>query len=287
MRLTPFYAVGFALSCFLGLQQTLAEKPEFLLVIEGSRITAEQAEALERSLENDPDDLAARTKLLAYYSLGRGGNTPAAKAARAKHVAWVIENCPDSSLAGAPYTTMTPGDGEGFYQAKELWLKQATRHAQNPAVLGNAANFLTLWERDAAEKFLKQAKELDPLNAEWPNDLAHLYQLDAQGAPTPEARREWAAKALAEQRRAVELAPDERDRMFYLTDLPEMAVDAGRLDEAKTAARRLIDPAGRHPDERNDRPAMHRGHIALGRVAARGRRGGGQAAPVGRGQDGS
>ena len=204
--------------------------------------------------------------MLGYY-FRRHIRSPAAKAARAKHVLWVIENRPESPVAGSPYAQLDPIlDGEAYARAKALWLKQAGRHEKDPAVLGNAADFFLIWEKDTAQDLLEQAKALDPKNPDRSSALARLYQLHARHAGL-KASRELAARALAEQQRAVELSPQGTDRFYLLTDLPEMARDADRAEEAKQFAERLLAEATRYPKDWNYGNALHKAHVALGHLA--------------------
>lgn len=134
-------------------------------------------------------------------------------------------------------------------------------------MLGNAANAFVLWDKEKARQLFEKARALEPQNPEWPAELAHLYHLQVPYVPTAERRKELAAKALAEQKRAVELSADPRDRLYHLEDVPEMALDAGRTDDAGAAAKELMELAARQPDAWNAASATHRAHIALGRAA--------------------
>src|SRR5215469_6262626 len=56
--------------------------------------TPEEAAQVEKALEANPDDLAARDRLLLYYST-RDPVTDAIRAARRRHILWLIEQHPD------------------------------------------------------------------------------------------------------------------------------------------------------------------------------------------------
>jgi len=70
-------------------------------------------------------------------------------------------------LAGSPYSQLNPIRDTGSYeQARNLWLQQIEFHAHDPQILGNAARFFLLPDRERAEDLLKEAQSLDPTNPE-------------------------------------------------------------------------------------------------------------------------
>ena len=92
--------------------------------------------------------LPTRAKLLGFYfhsSLPIFGRTATIETRR-RHILWLIENHPDSSVAGLPEASIEPSghklaDEEGYQQARELWLKQVERNKSNEKVRLNAAPF--------------------------------------------------------------------------------------------------------------------------------------------------
>ena len=126
----------------------------------GMRLTAEEAAALEAGLAEAPDELAARATLASYYMRER---TKEARAAKVPHVLWIIRHHPTSPVAGLPACgLMRPLDGESYDEGRELWLEQVERHAFEPQVLGNAASYLMVSDREMARDLLLLAKEIDP-----------------------------------------------------------------------------------------------------------------------------
>ena len=67
------------------------------LARDGYALTRSEAEDIESSLKNKPDDLAARTKLLGFYFRGAMRVYPrdVTIEARRRHILWLIENKPD------------------------------------------------------------------------------------------------------------------------------------------------------------------------------------------------
>jgi beta-lactamase regulating signal transducer with metallopeptidase domain len=139
---------------------------------QGFKVSPEDARKLEAELALSPDDLSVRAKLIAYYLYNIMPEQ------LAKHTLWVIEHRPDSNLAGSPpvanpYREMAPADLD---RVRSLWLKQASIHAGDPRVLGNAAQFLVQTDQIAAEPLLKRALELEPQNPVRLRRLAAFYE---------------------------------------------------------------------------------------------------------------
>ncbi len=68
-------------------------------ILEHLRLSADEAAALEAGLIEEPDDLAARARLVTYYKRQR---THAAREARGPHVLWIIRHHPSSRIAAQP-----------------------------------------------------------------------------------------------------------------------------------------------------------------------------------------
>ncbi len=104
------------------------------LVQQGRQLTKGNVKQLEFALKSLPYDLPTRAKLLGFYfhsSLPIFGRMATIKARR-RHILWLIENHPDSSVAGLPEAAIEPSghelaDDEGYQRARELWLDQAEK----------------------------------------------------------------------------------------------------------------------------------------------------------------
>src|SRR5580700_8226148 len=130
MRLR-FAALAFSLLLNLGAQiRGLPIMQPEQWMEKGAELSPDAAQALETQLEKTPDDLAARAQLLGfyYYQWMKPGEA-ASRAARRRHILWLIENHPESpvlGLAEAPIeeTGNSLADAEGYRLAREAWLKQ-------------------------------------------------------------------------------------------------------------------------------------------------------------------
>lgn len=225
----------------------------------GHRLNADQVAELETALEAKPDDLSSRTKLLGYYfSKGRGKGDTLKN--RRKHVLWVIKNQPGSDLAALPYCGMDGVfDPEGYVEAKKLWLEQSEAHPQDPKVLGNAASFFLISDKELAEGFLKRAQKAEPGNPTWADHLGHLYSMADD--------KESSVKSLAAYEKAQAADHEKISRFYRLDNLAKAAIKADDLDKATRYARESLDGAEGFPKDWNHGNAVHHGNNVLGLVA--------------------
>ncbi len=157
------------------------------MVQQGANLSQAAAQALEAQLEKNPEDLTARAKLLGYYWYGwmKPGEA-AAKAARRRHILWLIEHHPDSPVTGLEEAAIAESgnslvDPEGYQQAREKWLSLREANKDNAAVLGNLAKFFQMSDKNLAESALLQAHALQPQNGEWDWRLGYLYAMGILG----------------------------------------------------------------------------------------------------------
>jgi hypothetical protein len=157
------------------------------LVEQGAKLGPAAAQDLETALEGNPEDLAARAKLLGYYYYQwmKPGEA-AAKAARRRHILWLIEHHPEAPLAGLSEATLDQGgnalaDEEGYAEARKLWLARLNSGSGPPAALGNLAKFFQMTDKELAEKALLAAHAAQPQNTEWDWRLGYLYAMGILG----------------------------------------------------------------------------------------------------------
>jgi hypothetical protein len=230
-----------------------------------SELDPEQRAQLEKHLAERPDDLEAREQLLNHYMLDR---TPEGRAIRARHALWVVENAPESDLAGRPYTSFNKTlEPEPYQQAQALWLRHVEAHAKNPKVLSNAARFFTLGERSRAEQLLGQAAALEPENDRWRQQLGHTFMLSARGRRNDPPDGLKAKQALEQFEAALRLTDNDSGRASLLANAAECALWAGDDGKAKDYARQIVDLATAGQGKWDHGNAIHEGHRMLGHVA--------------------
>jgi hypothetical protein len=231
------------------------------LVQQGANINRAAALELEAQLEKNPEDLTARAKLLGYYwyQWMQPGEA-AAKAARRRHILWLIEHHPDASVTGLEEAALSETgnalvDPEGYQQARQMWLSLMEAKKGNAYLLGNLAKFFQMTDKPLAETALLQAKAIQPENGEWDWRLGYLYgmgilgvdALGVNGQPTsadpfaasgPFAAK--ARKALAQSssgttlavaasilwRYGTMLAPSESGKLEYIDDAIKLVQQA-------------------------------------------------------------
>ena len=225
----------------------------------GMRMSAADAKGLEDEISKNPEDLSARAKLLGYYFMKQRSSSDVRDAYRG-HVLWIIEQHPESEIAGTPYCELDGiSDPDGYHDAKALWLEQTKKHGKEALILGHAAQFFFLHDKELAEKLLQQAKDFEPKNPKWSDLLGHLYALQHQGGS--------GAKALAELERAESVDTSDESKSVRLVDLAKTAYDAGQLEKAKHYAEELLKPGTKDPQNWNYGNAIHHGNNVLGRIA--------------------
>ena len=142
-------------------------------LLETSRLAPAEVARLETELIRNPGDLFARARLLTHYF-------QYASRQRLDHILWVVKNRPESKLAGSPMVRILPGDDplntRSDYEAvRMVWVANVERHADNAAVLGNAALFFEAEEPVRAGDLFERSWRLDHENTMRRNALASFY----------------------------------------------------------------------------------------------------------------
>src|SRR5207245_824006 len=105
------------------------------LLTDGSKLSAAEAQQIEQHLVRDPEDLAARAKLISDYFAS------ATVHPRQEHIFWFIEHHPESEIA-LYHSRSSLGSPADYDRARSLWLEQVAARPNDARVLGNAANFI-------------------------------------------------------------------------------------------------------------------------------------------------
>ena len=103
-------------------------------------------------------------------------NDPSVLAAKREHVLWLVRNSPEAEVLGRPEGAIFGlFDPVGYSKVKEAWMTQLEGNPENVTMLGNAANFMALIEREPAIKLLQRAQSLEPSNPKWAMELGQKY----------------------------------------------------------------------------------------------------------------
>lgn len=228
----------------------------------GAGLSPVAVRKLEAGLKTDPEDLAARHRLLGYYSQAQFSSDEA-RAAHDRQVLWLIQHHPEDLLHpgyGVIIKKMSP---DAYEKGRVLWRALAAVHDADPAVLAHAAGYLSLDDPDSAETVLRRGETVEPRSPLWPGRLGALYALHAGS----DAKKSGAA--LEQFEKAYALSEKEADRFYALDDLAKTAYAAGRDDKAEEYARRLLSWAPRYKEDWNYGNAVLLGNMTLGRAALR------------------
>ncbi|HUE02950.1 MAG TPA: M56 family metallopeptidase [Bryobacteraceae bacterium] len=136
--------------------------------------SAEEAAQMEQQLAVNPEDEAARSKLLHYYWAHEMHEQ------RVSLVLWLIDHHPESALHGYQSASIFPSEGKAadfiaFGVARSRWLAQVNLHPDDARVLANAARALGEGSTAEGMDLLERARQLDPAHETGP--LAMLYAM--------------------------------------------------------------------------------------------------------------
>ena len=234
-------------------------------VMEGMKLSAEDAQQLEETLKHKPEDLSIRAKLLGYY-FSRHQRSEWIDGIREREVIWLIEHHPEARLAGLPYAQFNAISNPSAYEeGAKLWKQQVAVHTNEPPVLRNAANYFLVSDHPLAKDLFKKCAILDPWNPEWHSMLGALYSGDFTGKKSPEAKIA-AAAALDQYERAYALTANEY-KSYLLDDMTRCAFAADETNKAKMYAEQSLQAAQTGNKDWNVGNEIFFGNFILGRLA--------------------
>lgn len=132
---------------------------------------------LENRLVKNPDDFAARLKLMAYSMRADRAALPESRTRRAELMLWLVEHRPDSEILGSPYASFQPGDltQDQIQRAMRLWKSAIETHPSAAPVMWNAANFYALNNPALYVTCLEKAVDLSPATEYYSRQLGLVY----------------------------------------------------------------------------------------------------------------
>jgi beta-lactamase regulating signal transducer with metallopeptidase domain len=143
-----------------------------ILELEPSDVTA-----LEHQLEENPENFAARLKLIAYCIRADRAGLLESRSRRVGLVLWLVEHQPDSEILGSPYGVLSPDDltADELRQAKQRWKVAMSPGKSDDRIFWNAANFYQQLDRTLYIASLEKAVALAPTNEYYALPLGLLY----------------------------------------------------------------------------------------------------------------
>ena len=132
---------------------------------------------MEKTLQTNPEDLAARGRLLAYYYRRP---EDASRQFRLRHIAWLIGHHPDSPILYDEAATLDPADFKPPHQGDlaplvAAWREQVDGHWDDVRVLENEVRVLRQTEYSLTVECLKRLRQIEPTNPRWVVLLASQY----------------------------------------------------------------------------------------------------------------
>jgi hypothetical protein len=141
----------------------------FALLKKGAGLSAKDAQKLEKQVNKHPDDEEARVSLLSYYAgPPKDLDISSVKAARARHILWLIENDPKDGLglfmiATGVFRLHCRGDDladpEAYNRASELWLQKIKENPGDATVRNEGVAFIRYCAPEQAEQVLTEAND--------------------------------------------------------------------------------------------------------------------------------
>ncbi|HVJ26433.1 MAG TPA: M56 family metallopeptidase [Vicinamibacterales bacterium] len=172
-------------------------------------MTADEAAALEKTLESSPDNVDAREKLIIFYDQAGKVSWEEKLAGIRRHALWRLQHLPETDL-WIPNISKRY-DPEGYAEAKRLWVEHTSKPDVTAKTLGRAAAFLSAYDKADAEELLLRAQQKDP-EGPWTRRLGDLYALAIVGNIDPRYgttdRSEAQSPFATEARRKLEQASD-------------------------------------------------------------------------------
>jgi len=243
------------------------------IVPKESKFVDKEIMELEAKVKENPSDRESLLQLLRNYKL-KSFESESARKGREQFIIWLIQNHPEEEIWSweFPEIFLSPQvDGEAYYQAKNLWLKQVEDHKKNTNILYYAARFVSPDDSEIKEKLLREGQSLEPKNYRWSDELGHLYYCNmiTQAEHSLEDKEEAANKALQEYERCLSFNIDADSRLYLLVNAAKSAIEAENIEKAEAHAVELMNKAAVFKNGPLYEWALHIGRQILGRVVLR------------------
>lgn len=229
-------------------------------LFEGHQLTSAQVTDAEAAIQANPDDWQERVRLLGFYATQLLGGSDTAQTARLQQILWLIEHRPDLTVLHSPdaaipfLTTRNVAVMGGLEESKQAWRQALATHSDDWRVLGNAAWFFRVKDKDQAVALLRRAVTANPgnrmladqLGAEYALILLGVTAFDPSGRPSHFDPVE-ANSGLAQTVRA-ELKQSSQAPVLYaagstMTDYRADVTKSGGVEDPGALASSLIERA--------------------------------------------
>jgi tetratricopeptide (TPR) repeat protein len=245
-----------------------SQADEWQWYLQGANLDLDTVAELEARLLQDPEDFESRCKVLSALHLPQH-TKPELRARFDLHAEWLIRHRPDSILARViPLAAHAWDEEDRRRRHSAIWQEIVDARGDEPAVLGNAAQFFTFHEPARAKELLLRARRLDPNEARWPAELGKIALRAAERAGESDPTGSY-SEALEYLEESLAKVGDHEERSDWLGRTAEAALGLGDHAKATTNARQLLLHAQSSGDSADRGNAVHDGNRVLGFVALR------------------
>lgn len=171
-----------------------------------------------------------------------------------------------------------PEEANGPFAMKS---RKLLEQSQNPSVVGVAGKILSQYgvmmlafgtsrtgEMKLAETLLVRADKLQPNNPYWGETLGqHLLHQAKRSPPTDSAAS--LKRAFGYLDNALARTTEPESRLYRLDEVAKLAFNVGEFAKAEKYAAELLAFASQNPNDEKYGPALHDGHMIMGRLALR------------------
>lgn len=136
---------------------------------EGKDLRAADIPGLEALLEQSPDEIPLRLRILGFY-LGAVGEQPRRK--KMEHVSWLVEKKPDHPVHGLELISLgLSAQDEQLQNILTLWETKADENPTSSEIWGYAGSFISQFDVRRGLRRLEAAVALEPNHAHWPTRI--------------------------------------------------------------------------------------------------------------------
>ncbi len=148
--------------------------------IEGRKLSATQAEALETAVAANPEDLESRLRLIGWLDSANLFDHRL-RSRKNDHALWLIEHKADAgpdfwSHLGLNSTLDGP---EANLRALDAWKRQVDARPGSTPLLESAATSVQYLDRRVSLEYYSRAAKLSPRDPHWPDKIAFIHYLAA------------------------------------------------------------------------------------------------------------
>jgi hypothetical protein len=140
------------------LHQRSSREDTMRLATAGMGMSDAEVSRLEEILDQRPDSIDTRLRLLGYYTK-RHVHDPSAKTNRSRHVLWFLENEPEATIVLSPFARLEL-DETAYEEGKRILMAHLKHRRATRELLQNASYFMSTLDKDMSAVLWEQAKDL-------------------------------------------------------------------------------------------------------------------------------